>query len=133
MESPIITRDILKDFREDFAAHVEQLENEYGFKLTIGNISFDGKTAVAKLNIATVGDNGEVFTKEAQDFTHYAGQFGINKDLLNSSFDHRGDTFKIVGLKPRSKRAPILCEREDGKMFKFPVFAVQHATGTLPK
>ena len=40
---------------------------------------------------------------------------------LGQEFQRSGKTFTIVGLKPRSKKYPILAKCSDGKTYKLPV------------
>lgn len=72
-----------------------------------------------KIECAVRMADGTVETTEVRDFKQWANAFGLEPTQLGQSFTHRGEVFKICGLKPSSKKMPVLASRKDGKTFKF--------------
>ncbi len=64
-------------------------------------------------------------TKEADDFAAHAFMFGLQSGHFGKTFTFRKRAYKIVGIRPKSYKFPILGARvPDGKVFKFPVDTV---------
>ena len=96
---------------------VQGVAEEFGIGIRRGRGTFSGPTFTMKLECG-IKENGEVLTKEAQDFKQLASAYGLKPTDLGRTFCLRGNSYKIVGLKARSTKYPILVERADGKRFK---------------
>lgn len=70
--------------------------------------------------IATVGPDGVAKDPTAVDFKAHAHKYGLRPDDLMRTFDHKGQSFRIVGLVPRRSVRPIQCLAVDGSTFRFP-------------
>jgi hypothetical protein len=111
----------LQALRTDIDAALKAVGDKHGISLKLGRGTFSAETATFKLELGTVSDTGVVVTKEAQDFKTYALMFGLKPEHLGQSFkDFDGHSYKVVGLKVRSPKFPVLVERADGARFKFP-------------
>ena len=101
---------------------------EIGVSATASRITYSGKTATVKVEIAIINEDGTVASKAAQDYRLYQEM----RDLpdLGTTFRSGGRTYRISGFAPRSTRFPVLAERDDGKTFKFPVSTVQRCVAT---
>lgn len=102
------------------------LADELGVKITAGRGTFTQNSYALKVEIATIGQGGEVNTRAAEDFKQYAALYaalyGMEPDDLGKTFVHRGRTFRITGLRPRSSvRYPVLTEDPNGKAICFAV------------
>ena len=95
----------------------------------VGNASYSHHNATFKIEIASVNTDGSVETKEARAFKQCAVMLGLIPENLGDIFTVRGQSYQIVGAKPRSPKYPILAERSDGKVFKFPESTVIRALG----
>jgi hypothetical protein len=81
--------------------------------------SYGDTAAILKIEFAERSEAGIVMTQMATDFQTYAESVGLKADDLGKSFERHGNTFKIVGFKPRATKMPVIAERQDGKRFKF--------------
>lgn len=115
----VINRTNLGQLRVSIQSVLAAVAEEYDVKITVGNANYTGRNATIKIEVATVGDDGEVNTKEAMDFRAYASRYGMVPSDLGRSFRNNGYSWTITGCKPRSPRYPIIAERVDGKRFKF--------------
>ena len=116
-----ITRASLKRFNVDAEKALAAVAKKHGVQVTIGSGSFTPGYATMKIDISTFGKDGTANTKEAYDFGRYANLVGLKPSDFGRSFKHMGKTYEIVGLKPRSRTAPIVVKRADGKLYKMPV------------
>lgn len=127
-----ITRAALKKFTADAEKALEAVAKKHGVQVSYKSARFTSANATMKFEIATIGKDGTAKTQEATDFERYAEQLGFNPSDLGSTFSWQGKTYMIVGLKPRSRKAPVVVESTiDGKRFKMPVDMVkpQKVTG----
>ena len=115
-----ITRETLGNFRISFIAAMETLEVDYGIKVELGQINYSPSNATASVQISSIDGDGVVNTRQREDYLMHCSFLGLNKDWIDKEFAHNGSIFKITGLKPKSRKYPVMAERTDGKTFKFP-------------
>lgn len=96
--------------REQLQAHLMKFGDEHGLSVNIGNGSMTSSTVSFKVEIAEIGESGEVLSRERQDFVRYASTYGLAADNLDKTFSRDGMTYKVIGLLPSSHKYPILCE-----------------------
>jgi len=113
-------RQNIRQINSELEAVIKQVAEKYGLEVKLGNTRFTGDNFTTKVQVATVAEGGITMSKEATDFNRYKTILGINMDL-GQEFQRSGKTFTIVGLKPRSKKYPILAKCSDGKTYKLPV------------
>ena len=100
---------------------LKELGEKHGVTIAVGRGSYGGETGTLKLELATLGENGEVESPAAKEFKAYADIFGLKATDLGRRFVSKGNEFVISGLKPRNRTYPIIATRvSDGKTFKFP-------------
>jgi hypothetical protein len=93
-----------------------------GVHCDVGRMTYehDGSKITCKLTVVPVNDDGVAQTPERTDFVTYASGYGLNPDDLDREFkDYDGSKCVIVGLKPRSRKYPILVAK-NGKTYKYP-------------
>jgi len=113
-------RQNIRQINSELEAVIKQVAEKYGLEVKLGNTRFTGDNFTTKVQVATVAEGGITMSKEATDFNRYKTILGINMEL-GQEFQRSGKTFTIVGLKPRSKKYPILAKCSDGKTYKLPV------------
>lgn len=116
-------RQNIRQINAEMEAALKAIANKYGVEVNLGSIRFTGANFTTKIQVATVAEGGITMSKEATDFNRYKTILGINMELGNE-FERNGNTYTIVGLKPRSKKYPVLAKCSDGKTYKLPVSLV---------
>ena len=102
-----IDRTFMKMSRAKIDDALKDLGDELGVVFQTGNGSYDGSTGHFKLEIKTIGENGEAVNPNAKTFQTYARMYGLSPDDLGRQFTSRGKTFEITGLNTRARRFPI--------------------------
>jgi hypothetical protein len=115
-------RTSLRLLRAPIEEALKGIETEYGISIKLGNASYNPSNATFKLELATVG--------EATALKTYGVMFGLPKDSFEQTFNEGKHTFKIIGLRTKASRYPVLVERADGKVFCYPVDRVAKALNT---
>jgi hypothetical protein len=113
--------------RERLEAILKPLAEELGVAITLGNARFSETTVNFKTEVAIIGENGAE-TKSVRDFRRMAPVYGMKEEHLGLEFAFNGDTFKITGAQPSSRKYPILAQKiGTTKTFKFPSATVLFA------
>lgn len=99
-------------------AALAKLADELGVSIRCKGGNFMATNYTIKLEVATKSEGGQVNTRAADDFRVMASLFGLSSDDLGRSFTAGKHTYKIVGLRPRATRRPVVAE-SDGKSYVF--------------
>jgi len=95
------------------------LEEKYNLSFDISSIRFHEDSFTAKIECRINASNERESTM-AIDFRKLAGTYGLKAESLYKIFVLRDHVYKIVGLKPRNRKYPIICKDiATGKNFKF--------------
>lgn len=111
--------------RQDINVALQSVAEKYGISIKAGNASYNDESVQFKLVCTTMGENGQVETKEAKDFKVYASMYGLNKEDLGKEFTAGRDKFQITGLKPRSRNCIIAKKLGTSQSYKFDPESVQ--------
>ena len=117
----------IREYLEDMFEKIEKdIEKELGVKFKVGNISYSNEYATIKLEASDIGEDGVALSKEEISFQKLAEFYGLRATDLGKTFKSMGSTYKIVGLKPRSSKYPILVQK-GGATYKMDAEAVKKA------
>jgi hypothetical protein len=120
-----IDRELVKNLRGQIQDAIERWWDQGGENLfpkmefRVGNATFTESNVTFKIEVALVGENGEVKSKEAESFKKFAVVYGLKEEDFGKSFKSNGHTYKICGLKTKSGKYPVIAERDNGRRFKF--------------
>lgn len=111
--------------RDEMAKVLSDLGATHGLTFDIGRITFSDKDFSVKIRGI---DNNVTAASSAMEFDwnqskhKYPELEGI---VLGQRFrNDKGDVYRIVGLKPKNRKYPVIAQREDGKQFKFSPLAI---------
>ncbi len=114
----MISKQQMKDIRRYLENLLESNPSDLGIKFTVGNARYTSNTCNFKIEGATIGEDGRVFSEEANNFKLYAADYGLDPEDLGRKFTDRGQVFTITGINPRRPKFPISVE-SDGKSYKY--------------
>jgi len=119
-------RTTVKSIRTEIEMVLKKHFNEdYG--VNIGNATFSRDNVVFKVGIADIV-NGMAVDRSATDFKQSCFLYGLKPEDLGRTFkSNSGETYTIVGAKPRSSKYPIICASPNGKKYKFSALQVKNA------
>lgn len=97
----------------------EELGDDYLVTVSAAKYGYVGSVT---LEIAKADGDGNAETRIAKDFKYNARFYGLEEDDLGAVYKtYNGKTMKIVGLKTRNRKYPIIVEDESGSRYKVKV------------
>lgn len=105
---------------------LQKVGEQHGVHIKRGNARFSSSNVSYKVEASVLGENGEVKTKEAEDFKQYASMFGLKEEDFGKTFKtFGGKTYTICGLNMRARKNPIHAKNERGRTYIFPAEEVK--------
>ena len=116
--------------RQRFDAHNASLAKELGVVFKLGACSYmpNGENCNFKLEVADTS-SGTVVTREETDFKRYASLEGMQESDLGRKFNFQGETWTLIGYKPKSYVFPFLAKNSAGGVKKFPGDTIRRCLG----
>lgn len=113
----------LDEVRDVINKTLEATLKQYGLTAKIGNIRYGGNDFRTTLTVST-GTQDDAAERE---FAKHAYKFGLPVDLFGKTFKHQGEEFTITGIKPKSRKYPVVATNKRGTSYKFTAMSVQGA------
>jgi hypothetical protein len=120
-----IDKPTIRTINTDIINAIQSVAEKHRVVIQFGNTSYTSKNYTSKLNVSIV-EGGTVITKEAESYNRYS--FGLTNELNSYFKDWNGNTWKIIGAKPRSSKYPIIVENERGTKYKMSVEQIKRGT-----
>jgi len=115
-------RPTAKKMREAINTELASLEEYFGVTVNLGNIRYSDDSLSVKLELRVGGDPEEHARK---DWEKNCAFYGFKAEDFGREFTYALDTYKVVGINPRSRKFPLVAERvKNGKQYKMPVSVV---------
>ena len=108
----------IKAIRLAMDSALAQVEKDYGIKISTGNARFSGNEVTFKVKANTMGEGGQVNTKEAQMFELVKGQEGLGHLNVGDTVTLQGKSFILKGFNTRARKSPIQIEDMQGRGYK---------------
>jgi len=115
--------------RKRLNATIEPLAKELGVVIDFGSCTFQTGNCRFQLKVAVLNPDGEPVTEEADAFRRSAKLFGFESADLGKEFAYRGQTNTICGLRPKSRKYPVIGRSANSKDYKFACRTVLEALG----
>ena len=115
-----LTRNEIKQFREDFKNAVKDLEQQYNLDIKLGNIRFGKFEFYTKLTCTKTTEKAKQTVMETlkNEFRMWAETYGVNPDLFGKSYTQNGKIYTVAGINNRARKYPVLLNCSDGKTYK---------------
>ncbi len=113
-----INKQTLKDFRASFNKSIKSLENEYGVKVNLKNITYGNTSFTSKIEVINGTSAKEIARNSFKDdLDRYGHRYPeITMEHFDKGLRYYGKQIKIVGIKARSPKYPIVYKK-DGTLF----------------
>jgi hypothetical protein len=129
MKIEAFDKPILKAMRQEIDAALAQVGQKFGVTFQGGNIRYSADSFRMQITAAIIGEGGKVEPVEAKDFKKYCGIYGMVPADLGRHFYSNGETYELVGYKPKGQKYLFIGKRQDGKRFKFTLESVRRGLG----
>ena len=92
------------------------------------NATYDDNSVNFKLSLAEIEADGSFETEEAKSFKLNAACFGLPTHMLEKTYIVRGRKARVLGLKPRARKYPLIFQYEDepNKRYKTSAMDAKH-------
>lgn len=110
-------RNNLDIMRASINSKLAELESDFNIKIKLGRIGYSDSNFTSKVECNLVKD-GQVIETIATDFDRYKDAWGLQFSL-GYTFLSNNTSYKVVGLKPRNRKYPIIAETSKGVRYKF--------------
>ena len=108
----MIDKEMLRNFRKDFAEAVKDLEQQYGLVIELGKITYDVDSFEGKIT-AKEGDSKEDINQA--EWNKHCGTYGLRPEDFDKriTLTDRGVTqdYIITGIRPNKRKYPICLKR----------------------
>jgi len=126
----MITKQKIQEMRKDINEALKAVAEKHNCTISGGNANYTTDSFSIKLSVVEKSSDGSTVTKEQLDWKSNAKFFGLDVELLGKSVKlNDGTNYEIIGLKPRSRKYPVLGKNlSNGKTFKLPAESVINAS-----
>lgn len=114
---------------DEINAAAKAIAAAHGMTWAPARCTFDTAALTVKLQLVEAREDGVALTREAQDFIALAFTYGIAADALGKPITSGGRSFRIVGLKSRSRNPILADDASTGRRFKLPA---EHVARVYP-
>lgn len=116
-----MNRATAKEIGQKIEAALKSIGEELGMQIRAVGGNYGATACQIKLEVSELSDGGVAKTPARDAFVQQAHLYGLSPDDLDQVFEaNDGTTYRIIGLKPRQRKYPIVAERQpDGKVYKF--------------
>ncbi len=123
-----LAREVTNFVIENIEERIKEEPEAVGvFTVERGKVKYDDLAGTVEITILLTEEGAK--GRAQVDFEVYASGFGLYADDFGKEFDHGDHTFRIVGIRPRATKRPIIATRDDGKSFTFEDGYVRKALG----
>ena len=102
-----------------------KVEKEYGITIKTGNARFSGDEVTFKVKANTMGNDGTVNTKEANNWDLYKNSIGLEWLNVGDQIMLQGKYFTLKGYNTRARKSPVNIEDSNGRGYKCSVEMVK--------
>lgn len=123
----MIDRQTLENFRNDFKKAMETLEQQYGFVIELGRITYTPTSFTGRLEVHEGESKDDV---NEQEFKKHCRMYGLDPDDYDRRFTFQGKDYIVVGIRPSKRKYPICCQEvQNGTTYGFTAECVKRALG----
>ncbi len=113
-----MTKENFKAFRKDLKTAVAELEKKYGIVIgTGGSISYTDNSFSMKLTVTNGTDASEAEKIEFANNIYAVASYGLTEKDYGRKFTNAKGKFVLVGIKPRSRKNPLIIRDENGTQY----------------
>ena len=105
--------------RKRLQAAIAPLAKELGVVMDLGHCTVQTNNCRFQLKVAVLDAGGKPVTEDAEAFKRNAKLFDFEPDDLGKEFAFHGRAYTICGLRPKSRKYPVIARDGNGKDYKF--------------
>lgn len=109
-------------FRDELTEALASIEKKFGVTVNLGGIRYGDSKFSTRVTVS-IGSADESAKRE---WDLNCWRFNLKPEQFGSTFVHfpHGTRYTVTGLKPKSRKYPILAQNANGTTYKFPASVV---------
>ncbi len=128
MKVESLNNDSVKDIIAECQLALQAVADKFGLELKRKGCRYGQMDMPVPftLQCTTTDKDGNTIDKDGQEFKDWATIYGLDPSDLGKTFKSGTASYKIVGLKRRNRKYPIVAKNlRNGKTYKFPTSFVK--------
>ena len=122
----MITRDKVKSIREKLMKAFESIGEEENVTIIFGsNIKFTDAEINTNIKVRT----NQLTEVSDDNNSNMCKQVGFECNVIGMEFKDNGYTYKIVDIRKRNRKYPVIVKRSDDKLYKYSVSSATKLLG----
>jgi hypothetical protein len=133
MKIQSIDKGTCKAMRDPLTLALRTFAAEHGLDVQVGTMKYSGTEIRMQVTLTTRAADGTPIDLDREYLRVHGQVLGLPANAFGVEFsDGVGQTYRIVGLAPRSRKYPVVCQRlSDGKRLRFQTFTVRAYLGSV--
>ena len=117
----MLTKDKLRTIQADFLEAMKEVAEQHGLTVKSNGGRFSEIEATLKFKVEVDSKDARNKAKQASktNYEMFAMMNGLPKGSFDKEFKYNGQTFRICGVKARSRKRPIQAKDTHGQTFVF--------------
>ncbi len=122
----MITREKVLQIQNKIKEAIAQIEKDENVKIDFGTLSFNPQKYSTSMTVFTTEKSDKVDSV----LERTCKSVGFTQNVINMSFDFKGDKYEITEIKTRSRKYPVIAtEIRTKRSYKFSVDVVKRLLG----
>lgn len=116
-----------KSLAEAVVKELERLGQEQGVVIKYETASYSQGNMKLTISLSEISKTGEVNSPEREAFKRLAESYGLRKEWLDRTFTSATNKeYKVVGLRTRKRKYPVLCSRNGELVLMTPQAVIKY-------
>jgi hypothetical protein len=109
----------IKIIQEHLKAAFSDIGAKHKVIINMGSLSYNDLYFTCPIKGRFTDAQGSTEEADKAEWDMYCGKFGMTPDMFGKSFSIAGKTYKIIGIKPKARKYPVVGQVGSGGKYVF--------------
>lgn len=120
----------IKVIQQDLKAAFAAVGEKHRISIAMGSLTYNDLYFTCPIKGRFLDAKGSTEEADKAEWDAYCGKFGLKADMFGQVFTIAGKTYKIIGIKPKARKYPVVGQVGSGGKYVFSAFDVLIAMGS---
>jgi hypothetical protein len=121
----------IKVIQADLRAAFVAIGEKHKISIAMGSLTYNDLYFTCPIKGRFLDAKGSTEEADKAEWDAYCGKFGLKSDMFGKVFVLGGKTYKIIGIKPKARKYPVVGQVGSGGKYVFSAFDVIMSIGKL--